>query len=69
MPTVTPMETLLANVTTVMTSATSWFGSVSTALIGNEVFQIILAIVILLTLATFLVNLVGKIRTRQRASR
>ena len=69
MPTVKPMETLLANVTTVMTSATSWFGSVSTALIANEVFQIILAIVILLTLATFLVNLVGKIRTRQRASR
>lgn len=69
MPTVTPMETLLTNITSVMTSATSWFGSVSSALVGNEVFQIVLAIVLLLTLATFLVNLVGKIRNRQRTSR
>lgn len=63
---VAPMTELLSNITTVLTSGASWFTSVSTALIGNEVFQIILAIVIMLTLATFLVNLVGKIRTRAR---
>lgn len=63
---VAPMTQLLSNISTVLTSGTSWFASVSTALIGNEVFQIILAIVIMLTLATFLVNLVGKIRTRAR---
>lgn len=62
----TAMETLLGNITTVLSSCVTWFTSVSSALISNEVFQIILAIVVMLTLATFLVNLVGKIKTRQR---
>ena len=63
---VAPMTELLSSITTVLSSGVSWFTSVSTALISNEVFLIILGIVIMLTLATFLVNLVGKIRTRAR---
>lgn len=65
-PTATAMETLLTNVGSVITSSTTWFGSISTALIGNEVFQIVLALVILILLFTLLVNLVGKIRARAR---
>lgn len=63
------MTDLLTAVTSVMTSLGTWFGSVSTALIGNEVFQIILAVVIFITLVTLLVNLVGKIRARQRITK
>ena len=67
-PVVKPMESLVANIGTVLTASTGWFKSVSDALIGNEVFGIMLALVILILLATFLVNLVGKIRARQRAN-
>ena len=63
------METFLTNVTTVLTSIVTWFGSVSTALIGNEVFQVIIGILIFIALATYLVNLTGKIRARQRVTR
>lgn len=66
---VSAMQTFLSNVTTVLTSIVSWFGSVSTALIGNEVFQVIIGILIFIALATYLVNLTGKIRARQRATR
>lgn len=65
---VSAMTELLTNIGTVLTSATSWFGSVSTALIGNEVFQIILAIVIMILLFTLLVNLISKIKVRSRQS-
>ena len=40
------MSTLLTNVGTVITNLLSWLGSVATALIGNEVFQIMLAVVL-----------------------
>lgn len=66
---VSAMQTFLSNVTTVLTSIVSWFGSVSTALIGNEVFQVIIGILIFIALATYLVNLTGKIRARQRVTR
>lgn len=63
---VSAMTELLTNVGTVLTSATGWFSSVSTALIGNEVFQIILALVIMILLFTLLVNLISKIKVRSR---
>lgn len=66
---VSPMATFLENVGTVLTSVVSWFGSVSTALISNEVFQVILGILIFIALATYLVNLTGKIRARQRQAK
>lgn len=66
---VSAMQTFLTNVTTVLTSIVSWFASVSTALIGNEVFQVIIGILIFIALATYLVNLTGKIRARQRITR
>ena len=65
----TPMATFLENVGTVLTSVVSWFASVSTALISNEVFQVILGILIFIALATYLVNLTGKIRARQRQAK
>lgn len=63
------MADFLANVTTVLASIVTWFGSVSTALIGNEVFQVIIGILIFIALATYLVNLTGKIRARQRVTK
>lgn len=63
---VSAMSTLLSNIGTVMTSSITWFGDISTALIGNEVFQIVLALVIMILLFTLLVNLVNKIKVRQR---
>lgn len=63
---VSAMTELLSNVGSVLTAATGWFSSVSTALIGNEVFQIILALVIMILLFTLLVNLISKIKVRSR---
>ena len=63
------MADFLANVTTVLASIVTWFGSVSTALIANEVFQVIIGILIFIALATYLVNLTGKIRARQRVTK
>ena len=63
------MAAFLENVTTVLASIVTWFGSVSTALIGNEVFQVIIGILIFIALATYLVNLTGKIRARQRVTK
>ena len=62
----TAMATFLSNITTVLSSGMTWFTSVSGALIGNELFSVIVGIVVMLVLATFLVNLVGKIRTRAK---
>lgn len=63
------MADFITNVGTVLAGVVSWFGTVSTALISNEIFQVILAVVIFITMVILLVNLVGKIRTRQRLSR
>lgn len=64
----TAMQTLLTNVGSVITSSVTWFGSISSALVANEVFQIVLALVILILLFTLLVNLVGKIRARAKSN-
>lgn len=60
------LQTFITNVGTVLAGVVDWFASVSSALIANEIFQVILAVVIFITMVILLVNLVGKIRTRQR---
>ena len=67
--TVTPMAAFLTGVGDVLTAIVGWFGSVSTALIGNEVFMVLVGILVFIALATYLVNLTGKIRARSRITK
>ena len=60
------MSTLLTNIGTVITSIVGWLGSVATALIGNEVFQIMLAVVMFTLLFGMLVGLAKGIKSRKK---
>ena len=61
------MAAFIENVGTVLAGVVSWFGTVATALIANEIFQVILGITVFITMVVLLVNLVGKIRLRIRS--
>ena len=65
----TAMSAFLTGVGDVLTAIVGWFANVSTALIGNEVFMVIVGILVFIVLATYLVNLTGKIRARQRITK
>ena len=41
-----------------------WLGTTTTALISNEIFMLIIGIVVFLALAAFVVNLVSRIKAR-----
>lgn len=43
-----------------------WFGNVATALIGNEIFQIVLAVVVFTLLFGVLVGLAKGIKSRKK---
>ena len=60
------MSTFLTNIGTVITQLLSWLGSVATALIGNEVFQIMVAVLIATLLIGLMVGLAKGIRGRKR---
>lgn len=62
----TAMSTFLTNIGTVITQLLTWLGNVSTALIGNEVFQIIVAMLIFVLLFSLMVGLAKGIRGRKR---
>ena len=60
------MSTFLTNIGTVITQLLTWLGNVATALIGNEVFQIMVAILIFALLFALMVGLAKGIRGRKR---
>ena len=60
------MSTLLTNIGTVITSLVSWLGTVATALIGNEVFQIMLAIVLFTLFFGLMVGLAKGVKGRKK---
>ena len=60
------MATLLSNIGTAITSIVTWLASVATALIGNEIFQIMLAVVVFTLLFGVLVGLAKGIKSRNK---
>ena len=59
------MQTLLTNVGTVITNLVTWLGNVATALIGNEIFQIMLAVILFVLFFGLMVGLAKGIRGRK----
>ena len=60
------MEAFITGIGTVLTGLVGWLATVTTALIANEIFMIIVGVVIFLTLASFVTNLVAKIKSRSK---
>lgn len=62
----TAMQTFLTNIGSVFTQLITWLGNVATALIGNEVFQVMVAILLFTLLFGLMVGLAKGIRGRKR---
>lgn len=60
------MTALLTNIGTVITSLVSWLGTVATALIGNEIFQIMLAVVLFILFFGMMVGLAKGVKGRKK---
>ena len=60
------MNALLANIGTIMNNLVSWLGTVATALIGNEIFQIMLAVVLFILFFGLMVGLAKGIKGRKK---
>ena len=56
------MGALLTNISSILTNLLSWMGSVATALIGNEIFQIMLAVIFLILFVNLIRYIVVKIK-------
>lgn len=63
---VSPMADLLSAVTTVITSFTSWFSSMTTSLIANPVIQLIFGLGIALLLFRIVVGLIKGRKSRKK---
>lgn len=61
---VTGMEAFITGIGQVITGVVGWLATTSTALISNEIFMLIIGIVVFLALAAFVVNLVSRIKAR-----
>lgn len=55
---VSPMADLLSAVTTVITSFTSWLTSLTTALIGNPIIQLLFAMIVVFSIVRLVIGLV-----------
>ena len=60
------MTALLTNIGTVITSLVSWLGTVATALISNEIFQIMLAVVLFILFFGMMVGLAKGVKGRRK---
>ena len=63
------MSTLLSNVTTIITSFLSWFGSVCTSLIANDLVILMFGMGIALLIYKLVLGLVSKASFRKRRGR
>ena len=59
------LSTFLTNIGTVFTQLLTWLGNVASALIGNEIFQVMVAIIIFGLLLGLMVGLAKGIRGRK----
>ena len=55
---VSPMADLLSAVSTVITSFTSWLASLTTALIGNPIIQLLFAMIVVFSIVRLVIGLV-----------
>jgi uncharacterized membrane protein (DUF106 family) len=58
------MVTFLAAIGTVLTASVGWIAEVTTALLGNEIFQIEFALVILAVIVGIILTIVSRIKVR-----
>lgn len=58
------MTEFLASIGTVLTASVGWLGTVTTALIGNEIFQIVFALIILAVIVGIVLMLVSRIKVK-----
>ena len=58
------MNTLLTNIETIITNLISWLSTIATALIGNEVFQIMLAVVLFKLIFNLIKSIIQEIKAR-----
>ena len=65
----TPLESLLATVTTVITNFLTWFGSVCTSLISNPLIALMFGMGIALLVYKLVIKLVGKASFRSSKRR
>lgn len=60
------LTTFLTNIGSVITQLLAWLANVATALIGNEIFQIMVAIIVFVLLFGLMVGLAKGIRGRRK---
>jgi hypothetical protein len=58
------MTEFLTSIGTVLTASVGWLGTVTTALIGNEIFQIVFALIILAVIVGIVLMLVSRIKVK-----
>ena len=60
------MDALFTSVTEVVTQILTLFGTVSTTLLGNSIFQLVMGLIILGIIITLVFMMLGKIKLRKR---
>lgn len=58
------MAEFLDSIGTILTASVGWLGTVTTALIGNEIFQIVFALIILAVIVGIVLMLVSRIKVK-----
>lgn len=58
------MTEFLASIGTVLTASVGWLGTITTALLGNEIFQIVFALIILAVIVGIVLMLVSRIKVK-----
>ncbi len=58
------MTEFLTSIGTVLTASVGWLGTVTTALLGNEIFQIVFALIILAVIVGIVLMLVSRIKVK-----
>lgn len=58
------MDEFLTSIGTVLTASVGWLGTVTTALLGNEIFQIVFALIILAVIVGIVLMLVSRIKVK-----
>jgi hypothetical protein len=60
------ISTLFKNASTVVTKILELFGTVSTTLLNNSIFQLVMGLIILGIIITLVFMMLGKIKLRKR---
>ena len=60
------MSAFLTAIGTILTSVVTWLGTATTAMLGNEIFQIVFAVVVFMLFAGFVIGLAKSIKGGKR---